>query len=222
MLARPRGSRHSRLVMANISAPPPIVVFDVGNVLIHWDPLRLYRDVFAGNEARGRWFLHEVCAPAWNLEQDRGRDWRDAVAGLSAEFPEWRDEICAYHTRWRETLGDPIAESVEALGALTARGTPVYAITNFSGEKFREARALHPFLDSFRGVVVSGDEGLVKPDAAIYLLLLERYDLAAADCLFIDDSAANVAAARGVGMRALHFRGGASLRADLAGLGVTY
>lgn len=181
------------------------VVFDVGNVLISWDPRHLYRRIFDGDEERVERFLAEICTPEWNLEQDRGRSFAEAVAERVAAFPQWRAEIEAYDRRWHEMVPGAIEGTVRILAALRAAGVPTYAITNFSAEKFALARARFPFLDGFLGTIVSAHEKLVKPDEAIYRLLVERYGLSAEECLFIDDSPANVAAARAVGMAAHHF-----------------
>ena len=197
---------------------PSIVVFDIGNVLIEWDPRFLYRKIFA-DEAEMEWFLAHVCTPAWNLEQDRGRAMADAVALLLADHPEREMAIRAFDERWIETVSGPIHESVRVLETLRREGVPDYAITNFSHEKFPVAQNHFPFLRDFRGVIVSGEEKLLKPDAAIYRCFLDRYGLNAEDCVFIDDSPANVAGARAVGMHALHFTAPGTLAADLRGLG---
>lgn len=195
------------------------VVFDLGNVLLHWDPRHLYRKIF-DDEQEMEWFLREVCHPDWNLEQDRGRSFADAVAEATARHPDYADEIAAYHHRWHETLPHAIAGTVEILEELNARATPLYAITNWSGEKFHETRPRFPFLAHFRDIVVSGDERMIKPDAGIYRLLLDRNGLAAPTCLFVDDNAHNVDGARAVGMQGHHFVSPKSLRADLAARGL--
>lgn len=200
-------------------ASQPIVVFDVGNVLIRWDPRLLYRELIPDGE-RLDWFMRHVCTAAWNIEQDRGRPWSEAVAGLVAAHPEWEREIRAYDERWHEAVPGVIEGSVAVLAALKRRGDKVYAITNFSREKWAECLIRFPFLQSFDGVVVSAHERLIKPDPAIYRVLLERYALAAGDCLFIDDSEKNIAAARGVGMRGLHFVEPIDLPARLREMGV--
>ncbi len=194
------------------------VVFDVGNVLVRWDPRHLYRKLFADAE-RMEWFLTHVCDPAWNLEQDRGRSFADGVAERIARHPEWEAEIRAYDERWFETLDGGIEENVGLLHRLKAEGVPLYAITNFSAEKFAITRTHFPFFDLFDGIVVSGEEQLLKPDPAIYRLLLDRYGLAAADCVFIDDSAANVAGARAIGMEGILYAPGVDLATKLAELG---
>lgn len=181
------------------------IVFDIGNVLLRWDPRFLYRRIFA-DEERMEWFLAHVCSNEWNLEQDRGRSFAEAVREATLRHPAYAAEIAAYDERWQETLPHAIHGSVAILESLKARGVPLYAISNWNGEKFRETRGRFAFLGRFRDIVVSGDARLVKPDPAIYRLLLDRNGLAAADCLFIDDSAANVAGAEAVGMKAHHFR----------------
>lgn len=195
------------------------VVFDVGNVLIRWDPMNLYRKMFA-QEAQARWFIDTICTMDWNLEQDRGRAWREAVATLSAQHPDWAQEIAAYDTRWAEMLDGAIAGSAAILETLKARGEKVYAITNFSAEKWPVACGMFPFLTLFDGVIVSGDERLLKPDPAIYARLMDRHGLAPERCIFVDDSLKNVEGARAVGMSAHHFTDAASLAEALRDLGL--
>lgn len=197
----------------------PVVVFDVGNVLLRWDPRHLYRQLIP-DETRLRWFMENVCTAAWNIEQDRGRPWADAVAELVAAHPEWEREIHAYDERWHETVPGAIEDSVAILEELKAKGEKVYAITNFSREKWAESVIRFPFLGMFDGTVVSAHERLIKPDPAIYQVLLQRYGLAAGDCIFIDDSAKNVAGAQAVGMQGVHFVEPIDLRAELRGRGV--
>lgn len=190
------------------------IVFDLGNVLLHWDPRHLYRKIF-DDEAEMEWFLREVCHSDWNLEQDRGRSFDDAVVEATTRHPDYAEEIAAYHHRWHETLPHAIDGTVRILEELQERGAPLYAITNWSGEKFRETRPRFPFLEHFRDIVVSGDERLIKPDAAIYRVLLSRNGLDAEACLFIDDNAGNVEGAKVVGMQGHHFTTAQNLRADL-------
>ncbi len=197
----------------------PAVVFDVGNVLLRWDPRLLYRALIPDEERR-RWFMQNVCTAAWNIEQDRGRSWEDGVALLAKAHPEWEAQIRAHDARWHETVPGAIEDSVAVLAELKAKGERVYAVTNFSREKWAECLIRFPFLQSFDGAVVSAHERLIKPDPAIFRVLLERYGLQAGDCVFIDDSEKNVAAARGLGMKAVHFVEPIDLRAELRGLGV--
>ena len=193
------------------------VVFDIGNVLIHWDPRALYRTIFA-TEDEVEWFLGNVCTSAWNLEQDRGRSFEDAIAEATARHPDHAEAIAAYHHRWHETITHVIEDTVTILEELKDRGTPLYAITNWNQDKFRETQARFAFLGHFRDIVVSGDERLIKPDPAIYRKLLDRNGLEASSCLFIDDSLKNVKGAEAVGMTAHHFTSPEALRAHLVSL----
>jgi len=191
-----------------------VVVFDIGKVLIDWDPRHLYRTMFA-DEREMEEFLREVCARDWILELDRGKPFAEAVTERIALFPHYEKQIRAFDERWHETNRGVIDGSMAILKKLQAAGVPNYAITNFSAEKFEDARKVFPFLDSFDGIVVSGRERLLKPDAAIYNLFLDRHRLTAADCIFIDDSAANVDGARAIGMHGHHFVDADGLARDL-------
>lgn len=206
--------------MPQAAKPPHVVVFDIGNVLVQWDPRHLYRELFDGDETLMEGFLTEVCSPAWNLEQDRGRPWAEAVRLLTAEFPDCAELIRAYDERWEEMVPDAVPGTPEILEELRGRGTPLYAITNFSVEKFTLTRRRFTFLDGFDGIVVSGDVRLVKPDPAIYRCLFDAYGVDPADSLFIDDSAANIGTARELGMHVHHFTSAALLRRDLERLGL--
>jgi 2-haloacid dehalogenase len=202
-----------------------VVIWDFGGVLVDWNPRYLYRKVFgvgaeASAEAAMERFLAEVCTPAWNLQQDAGRPWDEAVRELTAQFPAEAERIRAYHERWEETLRGPIEDSVAILGELEARGHRQYGLTNWSHEKFPLARARYRFFDWFDGIVVSGDEKLIKPDPRLYVCLLERYHIAPAAAVFIDDSRANVDAAIALGIHGIHFRSPAQLRGELVDLGL--
>jgi 2-haloacid dehalogenase len=200
-----------------MSAVIDTVIFDLGNVLIGWDPRRLYRQLI-DDEAQMEWFLREVCNSAWNEQQDAGRPWAEATALLRAKFPRHAEWIDAYHRRWEETLVGPIEESIALLAALKARGVRLLALTNWSQETFPVARQRYPFLQWFEGIVVSGEERLIKPDPRIYQRLLDRYAVDPARALYIDDSARNVAAAEALGMRGWWFRDAAKLRDGLVEL----
>jgi 2-haloacid dehalogenase len=195
------------------------VIFDLGGVLIDWNPRHLYRKLF-DDEAAMETFLAEVCTPSWNLEQDRGRPWAQAIAELSAQHPDKAELIAAYRARWHEMLNGPIAGTVAILEELDDAGIPLYALTNWSAETYPHAEQLYGFLGRFRAVVVSGRIGLVKPDAAIYHHAIARFGVAPERTVFIDDSAKNVAGAEAVGLRAIHFSGPQALRRDLAALGL--
>lgn len=195
------------------------VVFDLGGVLIDWDPRHLYRTLFCGNHAAMEQFLSEVCTPAWNLQQDAGRPWAEAVAVLQEQYPECAELIRAYHVRWSEMIAGDIPGTVAILRALHAAGTPLYALTNWSHETFPIAEQRFAFLALFRGIVASGRERLVKPDPAIYHRLVERFGLDPARCVYIDDNPANAAAASGLGMHAIHFMSPDALAGELRALG---
>jgi 2-haloacid dehalogenase len=195
------------------------VVFDIGGVLVDWNPRYLYRKLLPDEPAVER-FLAEVCTAEWNVEQDRGRPWAEAVAQLTARFPEHAALISAYDERWGEMVTGALDDSVAVLAELRTAGVPLFALTNFSTEKFAQTLARFDFLGWFGGIVVSGAERLVKPDPRIYRVLLDRYGVPAASAVYVDDLPANVAAARALGMTGLHFTGAARLRADLVALGL--
>lgn len=196
------------------------VVFDIGNVLIRWNPEHLYERLFPDAERRA-WFLREICSPAWNLEMDRGQPFAEGIAERVARHPEWADQIRAWDLNWHEMVPGAIDGTVAILESLREAGVPTWAITNFSAEKFAECLDRFPFLKGFRDTVVSAHEKLVKPDPAIYRVLLDRNDLDPADCLFVDDSLDNVLGARRVGMKAVHFTSPARFAADLADHGIS-
>jgi 2-haloacid dehalogenase len=165
-------------------------------------------------------FLDEVGFHAWNHEQDAGASWGPAVEAHAALFPHRRELLAAYPARFAESLDGPVEGTVAILAELHAAGTRLVALTNWSAELFPYAEAAFDFLALFEGIVVSGREGVAKPDPAVFDLLLSRYDLDPARTVFVDDSPANVAAAAAAGLRALVFTGADRLRADLSRLGL--
>lgn len=193
------------------------VIFDLGGVLVHWNPRYLYRKLFDDEQAMER-FLAGVCTAEWNEQQDAGRPFSVATAILRARHPEHAERIDAFWLRWEETLGGANEETVALLAELKARGLRLYALTNWSHETFPVARRLFPFLDQFEGIVVSGEEKLIKPDPAIYQRLLQRYDIEPNRALYIDDAPRNVVAAEALGMHAWHFRDAQGLRKHLESL----
>ncbi len=192
------------------------IVFDIGKVLIHYDP-ELPFLVLIPDDAKRAWFLGEVCTPAWNIEQDRGRPWREAEALLIERFPREEELIRAFRQHWPEMVPHAYDDSVAVLERLVAAGHDVTMLTNFAADTFAEARARYPFLGLARGVTVSGEVGVLKPDAAIYRIHAERFGLTPAATLFIDDSAKNVEGARAAGWQALLFSDAETLERDLAG-----
>ena len=194
---------------------PKTVVFDLGGVLIDWNPRYVYRDVFSGNVQKMETFLRDVCSPAWNHKQDEGRTWREAVDELVRQWPDQAELIRLYWTRWPDMLKGPIAGTVRILESLSEANVPLYAVTNWSAETYGIAEARFGFLSRFRDVVVSGRERVAKPDPRIFQILIERNGLAADDCFFIDDVRANVEAAEAVGMTAIQFTTPGRLDEDL-------
>jgi 2-haloacid dehalogenase len=181
------------------------VIFDVGNVLVRWDARLLFRQLLP-DEAAIDAFLDETGFHDWNLALDAGLPWDEGVAAHATRHPRHAAAIRAFHERWHETLPGVIDGSVAILHALAAAGVPLYAITNYSAEKWAETLPRFPFLaTAFRDVVVSGHEGVTKPDPAIYRLLLARNRLAPEACVFIDDNPANVAGAAALGIDAILF-----------------
>jgi 2-haloacid dehalogenase len=193
------------------------VVFDLGNVLVRWNPRLLYEQLIPDAAELER-FFDTVITHQWIREQDAGRTFADGIALLTAQFPHYEAEIRAFWARWGEMVPGPIDETVEILAELRERQTPLYALTNWSHETFPIARPRFPFFEWFEGIVVSGEVQMVKPDARIYRHLLDTHGLDAEDCVFIDDSPANVAGARNVGITGLHFQSPQQLRQDLTEL----
>jgi 2-haloacid dehalogenase len=194
------------------------VVFDLGGVLVDWDPRYLYRKLMPDDEVDS--FLSEIGFFEWTRAQDAGGPWADAVDDLAARHPHRRELIAAVPDRFPETLGGPIAGTVAVLDDLHRAGMRMVALTNWSSETFPHARATFEFLDRFEGIVVSGDEGVAKPDAALFRILLDRYALAPEQTVFIDDSPTNVEAAQQLGLVGLRFTDPDQLRADLSRLGL--
>jgi 2-haloacid dehalogenase len=196
-------------------AARPAIIFDFGGVLIDWDPRYLYRKLFDSDE-QVETFLREVDFFEWNLKQDAGRAFEDAVAELCAQFPHYCEMISAYDHRYDESLSDPISGTVEILRTLKQAGYALYGLSNWPGEKFRNVRHKFPFFEWFDDIVISGEVRLAKPDPRIFALLLERIGRPAQECVFIDDSAKNIAVAREMGFQTIQFEGPEKLGQALA------
>lgn len=197
---------------------PDTVIFDLGGVLIDWNPRYLYRKLMP-DEATIEHFLDTVCTSQWNAQQDAGRPFVEGVALLSEQFPDQADMISAFHTRWIEMIGGEITDTVTIMTELKEKGVPLYALTNWSAETFPLVRPTFGFLDWFLGIVVSGEEKMIKPDAAFYHVLFDRYALKPEDTVFIDDSKPNVETAKNLGVHAIHFNSPSQLREELTALG---
>ena len=195
------------------------VVFDLGQVLIRWEPENAYRRLIPDDTDRRR-FLAEVVTHEWNLEQDRGRSWADAESVLIAEHPHHAELIRAFRGNWWEMVPGLIDENVEILEGLIDNGVDATALTNWASDTFTEAEERFPFLSRFRGITVSGRVKLVKPDLAIYRHHADTFGLTAANTVFFDDNAANVEAARAHGWQAEQYVSTDTLRADLRRFGL--
>ena len=198
----------------------PAIVFDLGGVLVDWNPRYLYRKLFAGDEAAMERFLAEVCTGEWNARQDAGRPLSAATEALIAEHPAHEALIRAYYDRWGEMVAGAIEGTVEILAALKEKGHSLYALSNWSAETFPIARRRFSFFDHFDHLVISGEIRLVKPDREIFDHLLDIARRPAGECVFIDDSPGNVTAAVALGFDAIHFRSPEQLRAALGERGI--
>ena len=195
------------------------IVFDIGKVLIHYDPDLPFSRLIPDAGQR-RWFFDNVCTHDWNIEQDRGRTWAEAEALLIADFPDHEDNIRAFRANWHEMVPHCYEDSVAIMLGLIEEGRDVTMLTNFAADTFAEARQRFPFLDRPRGVTVSGEVGLIKPDRAIYQRHTADFGLDPATSLFIDDSPKNVEGAVDAGWQAVLFEGAEKLEADLRRLGI--
>jgi len=196
------------------------IIFDLGGVLIDWNPEYVFRQVIPDAEKR-RYFFDNICTHDWNVEQDAGRTLADGTALLVEQFPEWEHEIRAFYGRWEEMLGGPIPDTVRILEELRAAGTHrLLALTNWSHETFPVALERYDFLHWFEGILVSGTEKTRKPFRDIYELMLNRYQVEPGKAVFIDDSLKNVEGAQGVGLHGIHFQSPDGLRQALRELGV--
>lgn len=196
------------------------LIFDFGAVLIDWNPHYLY-DAYLGSREKADEFLTRVCDMDWNLQMDSGRPFAETIPERVALFPEWEDAIRVYETRWQEMIGGEINGMFELLNRLTLKGIPLFGLTNWSRETFPPVRVRYArIFNQLQGYVVSGEEGVVKPDAQIYKILLDKYHLLPEECLFIDDSMKNILGARAVGMQAFHFQGVDGLCEYLEGQGI--
>jgi 2-haloacid dehalogenase len=196
------------------------VLFDLGAVLIDWNPRYLYRPLFNGDDKAMEHFLTEIAPSWWNLEIDAGKTFDQAVAERVSVHPDHAEMIAMWRDGWEKMLRDEIAGSVEILAELRGKGHRLHALTNWSAETFPIARRRFGFLQWFEDIVVSGEVGLAKPDPRIFALTIERCRLDPRRTVFIDDSVRNVEAGRNAGMHALQFRDPHLLRLDLTRLGL--
>lgn len=196
------------------------IIFDLGNVLINWEPKLLYNKIFDSEEKTNH-FIENICTLAWNEEQDAGRTLKDGTAALVAEYPQHQAEIEAYYDRWEEMLNGAIDGSVEIFRQLKASGKyKIYALTNWSSELFPVAQRNFEFLNWFDGIVVSGDEGIRKPHPDFFQILFDRYQVKPEDGIFIDDNLRNIEAARELGIQSIRFTSAEELEKELKESGI--
>lgn len=197
-----------------------VVVFDLGGVVIDWNPRYLYRKLFNGNETAMEHFLASVCTSTWNEQQDAGRSFADGCAALKQLHPDKADLIDAWFQRYGETLGGEISGTVDILGELRARGVPIYALSNWSVETFPIAVSRFECLRWFNGILLSGEVRLLKPDRRIFEVFLDTFRIEPTRAIFIDDRSENVEAAINLGMRGIVFRDPQALRVELTQAGL--
>ena len=191
------------------------IVFDFGGVLVDWDPHYLY-DAYFGDRARADWFLAAVCPFDWHTRMDAGEPVADCLAERKALFPEWAAAIQVYYDRWLEMIRGQIPGMEELIRELRTRGYRILGLSNWSAELFRITRPHYRIFDLIEGMIISGEERMVKPDEAIFRLLLDRFSIRPEESLFIDDNPDNVAAARRVGLHAVRFQNAEQLQQELA------
>ncbi len=196
------------------------IIFDLGGVLIDWNPRHLYRKIFK-TEEEIEWFLQNVCTSEWNEQQDAGRSFEEATDELLAKFPEHEVAIRAWYGRWEETINGPIHDTVEIFKTLKAENKfRLYALTNWSEQTFPWALKNFEFLHWFEGIVVSGIEKSRKPFPEFYRILLNRYAIDPSKAVFIDDVHRNILGGEAVGIKGIHFQSPDQLRKDLVALNI--
>ncbi len=198
------------------------VIFDLGGVLIDWNPGYVFTEDYFGSPGRREYFFEHVCTADWNENQDAGYPIVKATEERVTLFPEWEKEIRDFYGRWKEMLGGPIHETVDIFRQLQEQpGIKTYALTNWSAETFPIALERFDFLHWFDGRVVSGEEKTRKPFPEFYRILLERYAVKPEEALFIDDNLRNVKAAESINIPSIHFRTSAQLKEELKKLNLT-
>jgi 2-haloacid dehalogenase len=197
-----------------------VAVFDLGGVLIDWNPRYLYRKLFRGDEDAMEYFLANVCTSNWNSQQDAGRSLTEACAVLTSKYPQHSKMIDAWRERYDEMLGGPIQGTVMLLAELRSAGVPIYALSNWSAETFPAAWKRFDFLRWFKGILLSGEVRLLKPDPRIYRHFCEAHAVDPAEAIYIDDLKPNVEGAVAVGMHGIHFTDPPALRRELTGIGL--
>lgn len=192
------------------------IIFDLGGVLVDWNPMYLYTKLFKGDEQKATWFIENVCTHQWNIAQDGGRTIAEAEALKIAEFPEYEELIKQYYSQWHLMFSGAIQENVNLFQTLRAsKKYKIYALTNWGAETWPRALELFPFLNDFDGVVVSGIEKTRKPFPEIYQIILDRYQITPEKSIFMDDNLDNVKAAKEFGIQAIQCKNPQQLKEDL-------
>lgn len=187
------------------------IIFDFGNVLVRWEPEKIYAEHF-GNEAKAWWFLRHVADANWRGRMDAGESTASCTADLVAQFPDYREAIELFDQRYFDMLTGEVPGMRKVVNDLKDKGYELYGLTNWSMETFPEARRRFPILQMIDRYVVSGAEGYIKPDPRLFRVLMDRYGLQVKDCIFIDDNEANVRAAQALGMDGVVFANAEELR----------
>lgn len=197
------------------------IIFDLGNVLIDWNPQHVFNETYFDSVEKRDYFLSHICTMDWNEQQDAGRSIVEATQELIEKFPDWEKSIRDYYGRWTEMLGGPIPRSIEIFRLLKESGNyKLYALTNWQAGLFDIALVRYDFLHWFDGRVVSGEEKMRKPAPEFYTLLLNRYSVNAAEALFIDDNVRNIKAAEALGINSIHFKNAEELYQQLTALAI--
>jgi 2-haloacid dehalogenase len=197
------------------------IIFDLGNVLIYWDPKNLFDEDYFDSLEKRDYFLQNICTDAWNEEQDAGRSISEATSELISRYPDWEKPIRDYYGRWTEMLDGPIHGSVELFRKLKDSGKyKLFALTNWNACLFEIALVRYDFLQWFDGRVVSGEEKMRKPDPEFYKILETRYGMKPEEALFIDDNLRNIKAAKELGMHVVQFKNPEQLQNELGGFGI--
>lgn len=198
-----------------MTSPIKAIIFDYGNVLLEWNPRFIYDRYFPDDPEGMEHFFKEVNFAEWNMQQDKGRPFKEGIAVLSREFPHYSHLIQAYHDLWIDSVGGAIAGTVDILKRLKQAGYPVYGLSNWSAETFPHMRERHDFFDLFNDMVISGEVGHVKPEPQIFQILLDKIGKRAEECLFIDDSLANIQQAQELGFATILFQSPQQLESSL-------
>lgn len=191
------------------------IIFDFGGVLVDWNPHHLY-DTYFGDKDSADWFLSNICTMDWNMQMDAGKPFEQGVAEKIAQYPQWEKEIRLYWERWIDMMGDTIPNMYDWILQLKQQGYAIYGLTNWSTETFIQVKDKYSIFQLMDGIVMSGEERVTKPDAKIYHILLNRYQLSPEECVFFDDNLNNVIAAQNIGIHAVQFQSTEQAKRELS------